>query len=1155
MLHLQHKFYSMKKPFFTLLMGLCVMAALAGNIEKTYYFDSPIISQFGEYQIVKFENTLLTGQSGQPSLPYLAVSLLLPPGEKATGIELVCEDQQIIDGFYSLYPYQPSRPLSEGRPSVFQKNEAVYQSNTIYPASMTGPLSTAYLNGHSFGFSSFSPVSYLPAEGKLSYYRKVTVRITTSVSGESETALQNFSQSAWIKEKVNRLAQNPELATAYKALASRSLPGYEFLIVTPNAYAENYGALIETYLHRGIRTQVVTKELIAETMTGTDLQEKIRNFILQEYQSNGVECVLLGGDVELIPYRGFYAYVVSGSGYEDYGIPADLYYSALDGNWNTDNDNKWGEPDEDDLLPDIAVGRFPFSNADELASMIHKSIYYQDYPVLGEFTSPLLAGEFLYDPPETWGSDYLDLLIGQRDDNGYTTFGIPEDYSIQTMYEEDGSWSGSDLINAINQGKQFVHHVGHASQTYVAYLSNSDITNSNFAGANGEDHNFTFLQTHGCDCGAFDYGDCILERMVTINNFAVAVMGNSRYGWFNEGQTEGPAAHLHREMVDAQFHEKIQFLGKAFAESKIQTAPWVEAAGQWEEGALRWNFYDLNILGDPALSVYTAEPVAIEVGYLSELPVGTVNTNVHVSSNGEGLANFTCSVLLNGELLALGLTNVNGDVNLSFDPPVVEVCTATLQVVGYNCLPHAYAINFIPDAGPYVVYDSSIVNDAAANGNGQVDAGEAILLGVVVKNVGAETGFNVVATLSSDDDYIGITDNTAEVTEIPAGETQTLTDAFRFDVAANIPDQHSIQFTLSCTNGDQTWLSYFTLTAHGPHLTMSDFSIDDTAGGNGNGLLDPGEELMIYVSCTNDGSADAVGVTSRLTEENPFVSIDQNLVELGALAAGETKIAAYDVSVLAETPIGTLAQFVLRLAGEGCVTEEVIYQTIGLLFEDFESGTFNSFEWNSDGAIAWTISDVNPFEGEYSARSGSVSDEEVSGLWISMEMVGEGTISFESMVSSESGYDYLRFYIDDVMKEEWSGEADWALHSYSASQGSHVFRWAYEKDYSVSNGSDAAWIDQVIFPVTATLISVGETRLGSGIKVYPVPAKDILHIDLGISSQSTQIRVLNHQGICVHQVNTDQRLLDLDLSGLADGMYLLETISNGQTNYRKIILQ
>src|SRR5690606_30009472 len=106
--------------------------------------------------------------------------------------------------------------------------------------------------------------------------------------------------------------------------------------------------------------------------------------------------LLLGGDVDIVPARGLYCYVESGSGYSSNDIPADLYYAALDGTWNDDGDDRWGEPGEDDLLPEIGVARMPFGNVAELDNMLNKILMYQDQPVLGELENPLFAGENLY---------------------------------------------------------------------------------------------------------------------------------------------------------------------------------------------------------------------------------------------------------------------------------------------------------------------------------------------------------------------------------------------------------------------------------------------------------------------------------------------------------------------------------------------------------------------------------------------------------------------------------------------------------------------------------------------------------------------------------------------------------------------------------------
>jgi len=158
----------------------------------------------------------------------------------------------------------------------------------------------------------------------------------------------------------------------------------------------------------------------------------------------------------------------------------------------------------------------------------------------------------------------------------------------------------------------FIHHSGHSNVDYALRMSIGDITDANFNMVNGVDHNYCLIYTHGCICGAFDASDCIAEEMLKIQNFVVAGSFNSRYGWFNEGQTEGPSLHLHREFVNALYTLGIDRIGQTQVQSKIATAPWVEAPGQWEDGALRWCFYDNNIFGDAAMKIHTDNYTSID---------------------------------------------------------------------------------------------------------------------------------------------------------------------------------------------------------------------------------------------------------------------------------------------------------------------------------------------------------------------------------------------------------------------------------------------------------------------------------------------------------------------------------------------------------------
>lgn len=596
-----------------------VLSISAGNVRKSYTFGNPIINNQGNFQTVALDNTLLSGKPGEPTLPWHEVALMLPPGEAAIAISISGEELTPIPGVFTLYPQQNVQPLSIGPDGNFLFNESVYQVNGPYPLKSYSHLTTHYLNGYGFALSTFTPVIYNPVTKTLAYYKKMTVSVTTQPTNESLVALQNLTTSENALKRVRLFTQNPEMMEQYPSKSSAK-SGYQILIITSSLFQAGFDPLIAYYEGTGATVQLATTQDINTAMSGADLAEKIRNYIIQEYQTNNIENVILGGDVMHIPYRGFYCYVVSGTGYEDDNIPADLYYSALDGTWNNNGNSRWGEPGEDDLLPDVAVGRMSFSNATEQTIQINKSISYQGNPVTGELNYPFLVGEYLYDNPTTFGQDYLELLVNDHTDNGYFTHGMnPADNIITRLYDTTGSFPGSiyswdlpTLLEDINEGKSFIHHSGHSNADYMMRLNMWDITNDNFAQVNGVNHNYTLMYTHGCICGAFDVEDCISEKSININNFLVAGVFNSRYGWFNQGQTEGPSAHLHREFVSAMYNDtiinQIKEIGAAHAMSKIKTAPWVGLPGEFEPGAQRWCHYDCNVLGDPALKVWTEDP-------------------------------------------------------------------------------------------------------------------------------------------------------------------------------------------------------------------------------------------------------------------------------------------------------------------------------------------------------------------------------------------------------------------------------------------------------------------------------------------------------------------------------------------------------------------
>jgi len=372
----------------SLLISFVIIAAGSNDVIRTYRFSQPEISSTDGFHQVAFDDMMLTGVPGEPMLPYQSVALLLPPGHVADNIELTFGAEIHLEGYHKIYPMQYSQPLSKGGSGIFAFKEDVYKTNAFYPEQMQGDLVTHFINGYAVAMTTFTPVRYNPATGQLSYFKEITIKLTTKPDEKANAALKNIHSSSPVMQRLGMTVQNPKMIAEYPQRESKS-DDYHLLIITPSQFESDFEQLADFYTPRGIIAQIATTQFIYSTMPGQDNQEKIRNFIIQEYQDHGIQHVTLAGDVEHIPYRGFYCTVQSSSVYTDDDIPSDLYYSALDGTWNDNGNNLWGEIGEDDLLPEIGIARFTFSTQADLDAMMNKTLSYQDTPVLGELQHPL----------------------------------------------------------------------------------------------------------------------------------------------------------------------------------------------------------------------------------------------------------------------------------------------------------------------------------------------------------------------------------------------------------------------------------------------------------------------------------------------------------------------------------------------------------------------------------------------------------------------------------------------------------------------------------------------------------------------------------------------------------------------------------------------
>jgi len=197
--------------------------------------------------------------------------------------------------------------------------------------------------------------------------------------------------------------------------------------------------------------------------------------------------------------------------------------------------------------------------------------------------------------------------------------------------------------------------------------------------------------------------------------------------------------------------------------------------------------------------------------------------------------------------------------------------------------------------------------------------------------------------------------------------------------------------------------------------------------------------------------------------------------------------------------------------------------------ESFESGEFST-NWSFGGDADWFIDSDYASDGLFSARSGSIGSWDNSFLSISVDYEEASEISFFRKVSSEEGYDFLKFFIDGAVQGEWSGESDWIEESFAVSAGNHTFTWSYEKDGYVSDGYDCGWIDYVTLPPTYfvhtdDVMDYIQTKLYGN---YPNPFSSSTTIKFNTENteKNTEILIYNLKGQKVRTLDCIRQLPD-----------------------------
>lgn len=924
-----------------ILVGINSVFASSITQRLTFYKQDLKSTRIKGYELITLAGCDLTQRIGEPQLPVYVANILLPSGARVDGIRITTARREFLPGEYLIYPAQPPKILSlkEQHIPFFEPKQSVYNSPKPYPGEVVKYIGSGSLRGYNIASFLVYPIQYLPSKRKLLFYPEInfTVQYTQALEKELRPKEDCF------REILSNLVLNP--GEIQQTLLERD---YQYVIITNESCRPYFQPLADWKTKKGIPSIIVTTSEIYSSHQGIDEQEKIRKFIIDARTRWGTTWVLLGGDTNIIPARTAFAMdCQAGVSPIENDIPCDLYYADLEGNWDANGNGIYGEvEDQVDLYPDVIVGRAPVENPEEAQAFVSKVLTYEKNPPPDYQLRALFAAEILWWDPYTDSGEGKDLI---------ERLYFPARFNIIKLYQSYGNENRSTVLEAINSGVNLINHDGHAWYSGMGVggggISIADMDNLE----NGP--RYPILYSIGCWPAAFDH-DCVAEHFLTNpRGGGVAFIGNSRYGWGSPGNPAfGYSDRFDQQFYRFLFKENLYHIGTALASAKAHFIPYSHQANVY-----RWHQYQINLLGDPEMPIWTDTPGVLTVRHPEQLPIGSKSLIVTVSEGLTPIPDALVCVMKGDEFYRAGRTDANGQIAIPL--PSVSPGEMEVTVTAQNYLPYEGRV-ILSTEGPYVAISNYIINDAQGNGDGQINPGEEITLGITLKNRGNRDLSGLEVILRTSDQMVAITDSTETFGDIPAGDSLTVYNAYSFRVDPACSNGHVIYMELVARDSmDHLWSSILTPIVVTPVLTFHHYWIDDT---DGDSIPEPGEDFRLILSLSNSGLGLARDVAVLLSCTDIHLSLPLAPGRFGDISPSEVKACEFSLAINEGCPTPHFPTIELTITtAEGHRFSDSFIITVG------ETGFADDMEgdrgWTHNGTLdLWHLSSHRSHSGNLS---------------------------------------------------------------------------------------------------------------------------------------------------------------------------------------------
>ncbi|MBU0985298.1 MAG: hypothetical protein KKA42_15595 [candidate division Zixibacteria bacterium] len=1025
---------------------------------------------------------------GEPNLPHLRKLIAIPEGcvLKARVVSSETQELSLNDMGLTelLMPAQPSLSKSDDPESVpFEFNRSTYLVDDFYAQPTVEVEIMGTMRGVRLGRITVNPIAYNPVNNKVRVHTKLTVQVDFENPDWTATEDKLATGHSPVFEPIFKQILN---YTSFQAQAAKDfvdLTKYpvKYLIVSDPMFEAQLQPFIEWKTKKGFT--------VIEAYTGTGAGQigttntQIKSYIQGLYEA-GTEIdpppsfVLLVGDAQQIPP-----------------------FDGIDGHITDLRFFEFSDPADD--FPEIYYGRFSAQTTAQLQPQIDKTLEYEQYLMPDP---SYLANVTLVSGYDSYGND---LTFG----NGAINYGSNEYFNTAhginaNVWLSPASNSGTapaDIRQTVSDGISLYNYTAHCSHDGHATPS----FESSHIPALTNYHKYLLGIGNCCTPNTFgtDYSTpCFGEAFLQIaDKGGIGYIGATDNTYWDEDYywavgykpvvASGPAYDPnHIAAFDGMWHTH----GEPMTSHYVTNSAIVFAGNIGvTEGGSRITYYweSYMLMGDPSLMTYVGLPTENSVSHDASFMF--TSTSITVNADPESYV----AISMDGVLYGAAFVDSSGSVDVpitAFPSPG----TADVVVTAQNREPYMATVPVIAPSGPYCVYDLHTISDALGNNNGLVEPGEDITLGVQLKNVGPDDALDVTATISSSDIYVTITDDTEYYGTIAADNgTGYVLDGFAFTVAGDIPDGHRIDFDLEVTGtARDTWYGSFRVTAVGPNVEFVSVSINDVAGGNGNGILDPGETADLIVTLTNTGHGNAYGVEAQITESDQYLSITDDYALYGDLdSVGGTANNSSDVftvSADSECPQGYAVNVDLGITAGLHTASANFSLTVGdrvvIYFDDFSSnqgwtglGGLGEWEMTAPGGLGGDPSDdhtpgtSNGVLGNDLTVGGTYSNNLTQTHWVTSPMLDCSQITgllmkyYHWIGCERNQYDHVYFEVFDgtdwvtiwenenttLTSSSWT-EANYDLSGYA--DGNPAFQMRFGIGITDGSGQYAGWnIDDI----------------------------------------------------------------------------------------------